>query len=250
MTAIRIDLGSIQFNTDVADGNGIKWYVTEIDGWDAPDVSNTLAQATQRHGGIPVSGLFQARSVIIRGVFKAPGETTFWTAFDALNTAISNLFTATNMLVQETVLKRLGVIRGGRVRIRFNGAGSGVFEIPLLAPDPFKYSDVEVSTALPATITNDGNFESWPVLTVTGAGSNAKVTNTTQGAGAILDFGTNVLPVGTVIDLKKRTVLSGEVDNYSFVQPGSVWWSLLSGANVITVSGTAVFSLAHRHVWI
>jgi hypothetical protein len=246
--ALRVDLGSIQMNTDVADANGTKWYVQDIEGWSSPAIRQSIVAPTSRHGGVITEGMLDARAVILRGLFKAPSEATFWTAYNDINAAVVNLFTAsTVMKVYETTTKRLSVVRGGEVRINFVGLGAGEFEVPLLAPDPLKYSDtLNGPTALAATITNAGNFFSLPIITLTGGGSYT-ITNTTQGASAsLIVVGA---PAGTIIDFNARTVLSGSTDYYSIVDPLTVWWELLPGANIITKSGGAA-TISWRDAWL
>jgi phage-related protein len=184
--------------------------------------------------------------LIVGGTVKAPNDTAFWQAYGKLSLISNNLFTTRDMTVVEVpTTKRVSFVRGGKVRKEIK-PGRVDFEIPLLAPDPRKYNDTEDTAALAGTITNEGDFETHPTLTLT-AGGDYTITNTTQGAGASLVI--VGAPVGAVVDMKLRTVLLGAVDYYSTVQPQSIWWTLLPGANIITKSGGAA-SITWRDAWI
>lgn len=248
MTAVAATLAGVNFN-GAADVNGTQWLMEELEGYDSPPVKTIIVEGTNRNGGVVASALLGPRPMTIRGLAKATSEANFWTAYDGLSDALGSFFATQTLQVTEGgsgVVKRLGVITATGLRKKFHGTGSFRFEIPLMAPDPLKYSDALSTTALPATVVNTGNFETYPVITLT-AGGNYVLANTTQGAGAVITI--TGAPAGTLLDLNNRTAYSGATDVYNIVASTSVWWALLPGNNVITKTGGAA-DISWRNAWL
>lgn len=246
MSGLRVDLGGVEFNSGNPDADGNVWWMTEFDGWDSPDLRQVLVEPTGQHGSHIASATFAARAIVIGGVVKSPTQEAFWQAYSKVSAITNHLHSTIDMTVQEIpYTKRLAVARGGRPRKQIRVAHIE-FELPLLAPDPLKYNNDESSDVLPGTIANAGDFETYPLLTLT-AGGDYTIINTTQGAGASLVI--EGAPAGAVVDMRKRTVELGGVDYYNTVQPQSVWWALLPGDNIITVTGGAA-DIAWRDAWL
>lgn len=252
MTAIRVDLGSQAFNTQVADANGSLYYVTEIDGWDSPAQRQSFQGPASRHGSVILESLLDQRAVTLKGIVKATSETAFWISYNYMLGLVNNLYAPILLkMLENPTTKRLSVIRGGAVRQTFVGVGSFEFEIPLIAIDPLKYNDTATTTALAAAgtvaLTNTGTFGTYPVVTLTAAGT-VVLNNTTYAQ--TLTTGTDSLPSGTVVDFSARTVLSGSSNLYTTLDAGSVFWALQPGSNTITNTGTAPVSVTYRDAWI
>lgn len=142
MSGLKITLGDFDFNTDIADSSGSFWYITAMEGWDSPALRQSFGQPTSRHGGVLLESLMDTRALTLTGVCKATSESAFWTAYNGLLGRTNNLVVPVDLIVYETVPKKCGVIRGGQVRIDIIGGSAFTFEIPLIAPDPLKYSVV------------------------------------------------------------------------------------------------------------
>ncbi len=88
-------------------------------------------------------------------------------------------------------------------------------------------------------VTNNGSFETRPVITITGGVTNPYIANDTTGKS--LAFNT-VLAAGDTLslDFLNRTVtFNGTSSRYSWVVDSSQWWTLLPGGNSIRLGGTA-----------
>lgn len=249
---MRIDLHGLPFNDEIPNTNGSLWYVTGMEGWDSPDLRQSFQDPTSRHGSVMTESMLGSRAVVLEGVVKSPNETAFWAAYNRLNGLTNNLFQPRFLKVYEVPTpKQVAYIRGGAVRMSMIGMSSFTFEVPLICPDPLKYASAPLTVSLlagaTATITGEGSFEAYPVVTMSAAGTFALENVTT---GQRTTTGTNVLPSGTVIDFKKRTVMSGAVNLYTALQPSSVWWALQPGPNQITNFGGTAVSVQYQDAWI
>lgn len=135
-----VTLNSQTFNTGIADSNGAQWFVTELDGWDSPGLRQSFGQPTSRHGVVVLESLLDQRALTLTGICNAGCEGDMWTAYNSLIGDINNLVTPVDLIVYETTPKRIGVIRGGKIRLHHETMLIFTFEIPLIAPDPLKYS--------------------------------------------------------------------------------------------------------------
>jgi len=85
-------------------------------------------------------------------------------------------------------------------------------------------------------VLNNGDIESWPVITITGPGSVIKASNLTTGE--TMDFRTLVLGTGesVIVDTQAgaKTVVSGAgVNKFPYLSATSSLWSLAPGSNSI-----------------
>lgn len=136
---MRIDLGTLSFNTGTADANGTFWYATEMDGWDSEDVRIQTFEPDLQQGVVITTLLKAPRALTITGVSKSPSENAFWTAYNGLDSVLPISMTSVAFKVYEsTGTKQVMVHRAGRIRKRFVGVGAFEFEIPMIAPSPDK----------------------------------------------------------------------------------------------------------------
>lgn len=245
---------TINFNSGVADANSALWYMTDLEGWDSPSMRQDVQSATSRHGSVMAESMVDARALTISGICKAPSETQFWASYNNLLALTSNPQTEFTFKVTEgATTKQVKVLRAGGVRLKFIGVGAFEFDIPLIAPDPFKYADTETVLNLAAgthTINNAGTFETYPTITLTASSSDYYFQNSTIGTGARLgNYASYLNGSGTEHNFYKRTVVNGTRDRYLTLDPTSVWWALLPGNNTVVISGVSV-EFRYRSAWI
>lgn len=243
---MRVDIGALVLNTGTPDAIGSQWYLTGLEGWDAPAQRLSTGEATSKHGGILLESMYGPRAITVRGLCKADTEAHYWDSYNYLLGLISNPSTQVAFSVFELpTTKRVSVIRGGQPKIDLGaGISTFTFEVPLLALDPLKYGTT-LHTVTAGTITNAGTAESFPVATLT-AGGNLSLTNSTYGRTVST---VTSLASGAVADFGRRTVYEGSVNRYQYVNPASVWWGLLPGANTVSNGGAAA-NIAYYDAWI
>lgn len=104
------------------------------------------------------------------------------------------------------------------------------------------------------TCTNDGTFETWPVIKLTGPVTDPVIYNTTSGKEIGFD-----ITVGSgdylVIDTGNRTVLlNGTASRYSTLTSDSEWWALDAGDNEIRYEAATTtasnITLTWRSAWL
>ena len=249
---LRVDIGALQMNTGTPDANGSLWYVTDIQGWDSPDLRSNTIGPSSKQGVVISQAMLGGRTMIISGVTKTNSEADFWDAYNSLLGETSTLFTPITMKVYEaTGTKQIGVVRGGLPRLQIF-PGSIQWQITMMAPDPLKYADTAVTQAMPTatgyTWTNDGTFPTFNIVaTTTGAGT---VSLTESSSGMSVSSGSDSLPSGTVIDFRAQTVYSGTTDNYAMLTPASAFFGLNPGSVTVTRGGTAPLNFVVRPAWI
>ncbi|GAC1373696.1 MAG: hypothetical protein NVSMB4_00510 [Acidimicrobiales bacterium] len=128
--------------------------------------------------------------------------------------------------------------------------------VQFFCPDPRIYDDVLTTTAIAAagsaTLTNAGNFESRPTLTITVPTSPVTITNAGDSSNFVKIATSTVgaIPATTVIDLQNRTIVDGSgVNRMDLLDSTSTWFTLVPGANAVSVT-TGTLSVAWRSAWI
>jgi len=111
-----------------------------------------------------------------------------------------------------------------------------------------------VSTGGLFDCTNDGTFETWPVIKLTGPVASPGVTNVTTGGE--LELSLTVADGDYVLlDTSARTVLlNGTASRYSSLTAASTWWALSPGDNEIryeaSTTTTSTITLTWRSAWL
>lgn len=148
---MRYELGGIVFDPDAApDVNGVRWVVSELDGWDSPELRQQLLDPTSVHGRVFGESLYGSRDMTMTGVADVPDEPTLWVARNALANATNLVLAGDWLVVHETPPKKCLVRRAGRVRMRNNPDVLWVeFEVPLVAADPRKYAMDDTVVSIP-----------------------------------------------------------------------------------------------------
>lgn len=245
-----VTFGGLTFDCATADSDGAVWNWTRLDGWEPPEPRTDLLTPAGRDGQIPGEWRHNGRALVFAGTASLlygtrPWSTEYWKAFNRL-AAGSNLVDGTGLLVVgEPVPKQITVKLEGRPRMRpFQGKMAVLeFEIPLIAPDWRKYGTTpQAVTSSP--VTNAGNVRATPVVVITGASTNPRITNTTDDA-KFVEVTTSLAGGQTLtLDFENHTAThsaDGNVD--ALVVPGSRWWDLAVGANVVTLTGGGTYSV-------
>jgi len=253
-----IPLGSV-------DGNGVAWILQGLDGWDGPPAVGQVIQRSADHGGWPSAQYYGPRLLTLTVMASAPTQALRDQAKVQLVQAVpvSDLATFT---YNEPVPKQVSVRQNGSAKIgmKFPTLCDAVFTIPLVAPDPRKYSTVPLlaTATLPApvinpltlpvtlpigfpgsvppidsavTCVNSGTFETRPVITVSGPITSPSIVNAVTGQ-AITFTGlamaaTDQLVISTDA---RQSYLNG---TFYAADVGSGWWTLTPGTTQVYLTG-------------
>lgn len=239
--------------------------------WDMPDIRTSDMERIDSHGDVGGEDFMASRKLI--ATIKAYADTQ--TVMETNLATMAKAFQPRSGELQ-LVWQRPGQVKkyiNARPRRRSfptsyemaHGLSAGTVE--LYAPDPTIYAlagktasvvlaagDPGASTVV---ATNAGDWEVWPVLTVTGAGTNPRIANNTDsgktvridvsmGAGDTLVINTHP---------SSRTVTLNGTDRYDLVRSDNQWWRLLAGANTISFSrtgtaGAQTLTVAWNDGWI
>lgn len=258
---------TIQFGQ--VDANGICWLWQKLDGWDTTDVQGAgVIPRSGDHGGWPSPAYFAPRTMTWTVTASAPTQALRDLARSILQAAVpvSDLAVLT---YNEPVAKRALVRRSGKVAETYPTLADVTFSVLLVAPDPRKYG-VQMKTAvanalntsaigftlpfvlpltLPAqppsgtvTILNAGNFETRPVVVISGPITSPGLVN--QTTGQTVSWGGLAVPSGSTLtvdfNIRQATLGgSGATAAYRSADPFSVWWTLPPGTSTIQLTGTA-----------
>lgn len=252
MAAVVVTLGTVTLDGTTVDANGAIWHLSEIDGWDSPDLRATIFDLPGHDREALGPLLHRGRALSLRGKCQTPTDAAFWASRAKLASATLLTSTSGTLTVAETTTKKIAVNRAGRVLMKPLGGLRGFeFEVSLIAPDPRILANTGSSITAAGTATNNGNFRAAWVLTVTGAAAGPIVlTRTAPGATKTVSI-TTAVPGGQqlVIDSRARSVLLNGVNRYDLVTSTPEWFELEPGANTIGYSGGGTFSLAWNDSW-
>lgn len=253
MSATTITLGSLTINdtsTATADADGNVWTWSELAGWfgnPAPVYSSFDRGGSK---GLHTFGRrYQGRPMTLTGFVRCGSQTKLFAAMDTLESTFDLVASSGTLTVNEPTPKQATVILNGSPDVHVTGGTAGVrFQVPLLAPDPRKYSTTLHSAAV-GSHTNAGNAPTAPTMTVVGAATNPQWTL----SGALVKFDYSLAGGATlVVNFDTRTaVVDGTTDiradlNAS-TEPG--WFQLAAGANTVAYSGGGTATLAFRDAW-
>lgn len=147
MAALTMTLGGITFN-GAADGNGVSYRVLRFDGWDSPDVRQTVLDRVGDEGGILAESFYGTRTIILRGWIIAPTYTALWQGWNSLTTASDLVDANGTLVVNEPTPKQVFVRRSGRLQIDWWSDTKAEFQLTLLAVDPRKYANGSTTTTV------------------------------------------------------------------------------------------------------
>jgi Phage tail protein len=231
------------------DDNGICWLWNGIDGWDGPDVSGGIIQRSGDHGGWASPQFYAPRTLTLRVTAIAPSQALR----DLARALLSQVVPVSDLAVlnyDEPVPLQAQVRRSGKITEKPLTLTDVQFTVGLVAPDPRKYSQQvhSVTTAaaptgltglvfpvvfpvtfpamLPAgivSVANAGNFETRPLITITGPVTSPSLTSLTTGqtvswTGLVLNAGSAL-----TVDFLNR-VAYDQNGSYWPADLASSWW--------------------------
>lgn len=275
----------VTFNDDT-DPNNVGM-LTEITGFDSPDVRENADDLVQMDGGIHGDFFYGRRPITMTGKITSFGGSTA-----TRNMLMTRLMQATNAMRGDAILQWtpdgsvqqqfIGLRRQQPLRI--TEAWIKQFQISMVAADPRVYSSIlhqqsvtsdatgtsggfGFNLAFPisfgaATVTgqtfveNQGNAETYPVYTITGPGTNPTVYNATTGKSLAFIYSLNAGESLTVDTLNRTVLLNNTTSRYSALDfINSSWGGLVPGINDVRLqffsSGTgASIRVDWRDAWL
>jgi hypothetical protein len=234
--------------------------LTDISGFDAPDLRESADDLVQQDGGIHGDFFYGRRPVTLSGMILNPASA------DDRNRKMTRMMRACRALRSDATIS--WVLSGGyeqyiRVRLqngpRFQGNWQKEFMVGMVAADPRIYSTTLNSTFVPlggsATLTNNGNAWMYPNIAIYGPVTNPTLRNFTTGESINIIY-TLVAGQFLALDVANHTVLlNGTTSLYSSVDLASTsWWALAPGANdirstVYASSAGAGITVEYRDTW-
>jgi hypothetical protein len=271
------------------DDNGIAWLWQKLDGWDGPDVqgSGVIARSGD-HGAWASPQYYAARTMTLTVTASAPTQALRDTARALLQQAVP-VSDLAMLRYDEPTPKFSWIRRSGRVTEAYPTLADVTFTVGLVAPDPRKYAvsqrsltiglvpppaggGMVVPFTIPVTLdaasppgaavaTNAGNFETPPVVVITGPVQQPSITNLTTG----LTVSWSSLSLGTgdtlVVDCLNRqafvnpTTVSAYAGipsaggTYWPADVSSAWWQINPGDNELQYGGIAGSGSTAAFTW-
>jgi hypothetical protein len=242
------------------DANGIGWQLLKVQGWDSPPTSGQVVQRSNDHGGFATPQFYGARQITATIQATAPTQVLRDFARTLLQRAVPVNRLAT-FTYNEPTPKSAQVRRSGAVTETYPTLMDVVFTVGLVAPDPRKYGAARnalangrpvvngITTPLtppvvmppnapPATVavTNAGNFETRPVITLAGPISAPAAVNLSTGQ--TVSWTNLVMAAGDVMTIDmdaKQGILNGQLVAADF---SSAWWVLPPGPSTVSMGGS------------
>lgn len=265
------------------DDDRVQWRLLTLDGWDSPPADEGAQARTAADGSWDTDNYYSARLITLTGLIVAPSASARERAEARLSQAVPLRGSAIFRL-DETTPKFTQVRRSGTLKMSPSTDLVTDVSIGLIAPDPRKYSTNQKSAmlALPETgdglappwtppvlipahpdtsitsVTNAGNFETPPTITLRGPGRDVGLADLTSGWSLIFP-GDLAAGQRIVIDVEAGTALLGGTAPRS-PQPGSSLVEqcmLAPGTSRLQILGTrtdvdiaATATVAWRDAWI
>lgn len=139
MGTSAITLGGITFNNG-PDGDGDRFVIGEIDGWDGPGIEQRSVERPLSTGAVVASGRRASRPLVLAGHASGTTIENMWRARRKLAAAVDTLVTADGTLTVDegATTYSLTVRLADQLRTRQAGPYAVEFEISLIAANPTK----------------------------------------------------------------------------------------------------------------
>jgi hypothetical protein len=275
----------LTINFGQTDANGVTWLFQSMTGWDSPPTA--VGQTIQRsadHGGYATAQFFGPRLITLTVMASAPTQALRDQARAFLQQVVpvSDLGT---FLYGEPVPKVAYVRRNATAAVTetYPTLCDAIFTIPLVCPDPRKYSptvqSLSSTTATPPPVPlslpfssgfpvsfppqvppgtqgvlclNSGTFETRPLITVTGPVTDPAVVNTSTGQAVTFSNLTLHAADQLILDMDAKQAYVDTV--FTPADPSSSWFTLEPGLSLIALqggsSGGSVIAVQFAPAWI
>jgi hypothetical protein len=276
-------LGS--WSGNVTDDNGVDWIIQDDDGWaNTAPVRRNNQDRDADDGAWDAPAYYSGLDIVLTGTAVAPNQLLQNAAKDTLRGLFPDMSGLATLTVAEVHLTRYAFVRlGAQIKIADKGPTAFVFQLPLYAPDPRRYSALLTpGVNLPAgsgiggrayprsyplsysggsavgavQATNAGNYKTPAVLAITGPVIGPQVQHIQSGRQLRFNLTLGVSDVLTV-DLASRAVLLNSTANRRpTLTADSAWFLLGPGQNDLRFSGTpggggtAHLTVTYRSAWI
>jgi hypothetical protein len=243
--------------------------LSSISGLDSPEIRESAEELVGMDGGVHGDFYYGRRPIVLEGLLLNPASVVdrnqradrLHRASDALRADATLAWQAEGMAEQSIRVRR-------HQPLRMEGTWQKSYQLALVAEDPRIYSFVTNSVQVLAEIlggsdigrgydrtydidygpanpngqvlaTNAGTTLTYPVLTVTGPGTNPSISNLTTGETLYLNYELAADELLTLDMLNRTVLLNGTASRYSAVDfIRSDWWGLMPGLNDVRVSFT------------
>lgn len=233
--------------------------VTALNGLGTPTPRGNRPPKARRHGTYELTSYYDGRALELRGRIKGSDFDAFWTNVDL----IKKMFGLTGVR-RSLKWKRSGeaflmtseispaneleiAIPSGRIQPITS------YSVDLIAADPRIYKDEweDFTFASTATVTNDGNFSTPPIITFNTPGTNPGLRNDALTTENEINFNYGGGGTALVVDMQERTVTLDGTSRPDLVDlDDSSFWSLVSGSNHLTkIGGATSITIEWRAAW-
>jgi hypothetical protein len=248
---------TLQFGTQ--DTSGTAWALLGVDGMDGAPTDGQVVQRAGDHGGYPTPQFYAPRPITLR-VFASATSQAERDQARALMQQVVPVSDLATLVYNEPIPKTLQVRRSGVIKETYPDLMSVEFNALLIAPDPRKYGaatsvtviansqtlgitpPITLPITLPAqpppgaaTVTNAGNFETRPQITVTGPITGPGLYN--QTTGQLISFSTLTLAATDTLTLDLLNQVAYLDGSPIPADLTSSWWALDPGTSQIVLQG-------------
>jgi hypothetical protein len=266
---------------NVRDTYGVEWVVESEAGWSggAPP-RNDLEDRAGEHGAHDAATLYGPRVIDLAGTALAPDRLTMLDAKDRLAAVLDPRVLGVLEVTEAHLVRHAHVRHASEPKAADVNSRSFRWSLQLVAPDPLRYARAGTTVAtlepdLPgglippitppvmlaqvsagglASVTNAGNHDSLPLLTITGPVTDPTVENITTGERARLQL---TVAAGDTLELDSRNrsvLLNGTANRRGALLAGSAFPRIIPGVNAIRFSGSAgaggsKLTVTHRSAW-
>lgn len=267
--------GDVQIPLGGQDANGTTWTILDLQGFDGVDTVGKVSQRAGDHGGLATPQYYAPRVMTLIVQASAATQALRDTARAMLQQAVPISDLAT-FVYDEPITKTLMVRRSGKLLEKCPTLVDCVFTIGLVAPDPRKYGSAHAVTVIaneqmlgivspfstpitsPAqqppgvvTITNDGNFETRPTISISGPIIAPQVYN--QSTGQLIGFSNLALGSSDTLVLDLLNQVAALDGGYTPADLSSSWWVLQPGTDQVILEGEsatgAQMTISYNDAW-
>ena len=232
-------------------GAGTNYALIDARGFESPDIDVSKFGFVGKHGAKIVRALWRDRKIRLEFALRSSTPASYATlrqnlikAFDLARAGNTDLMFTTldgkNLQVNVNLANAMdggfqpGYITAGRIRIELIAGDPNLYGQTLNQQDinPPIAGGVTLPTVIPfalassggsATVANNGNGASFPIIRIYGPSTNGHVRNSTLGVQ--FNIATTIATGDYVeIDLLNQTVLLNGITNYIQYFTGSWWW--------------------------